>query len=373
MGSWRVWVGLGLALLLGGCGGDLDLDAFGIPEGSREPGREACAERSPLRRALFGDLHVHTALSTDAWSNDLAARPGDAYAYAFGEAIRLPPNDPQGRGTREVRIERPLDFAAVTDHAEFLGERLLCGDPESEVYDTRTCQAIRAITGPFDSPIVAKKWDPHSRREPEVCGPYGERCARAAESGWGEIVAAAEQWYDRGPACSRTTLIGYEYSSFRMGSNHHRNVIFRGSVVPGRPISFLEAKREWHLWEWLRETCIDSGTGCDALAIPHNSNISNGRMFAVDYPGAWGESAQAARAELRAALEPVFEVMQHKGDSECRRGLSTILGSDDEWCDFEKFENATFRRLGDEPPGECWDGPFADWIWHDGPDCLSHR
>ncbi|MCE2390979.1 MAG: DUF3604 domain-containing protein, partial [Proteobacteria bacterium] len=372
--KWRrAYFGLGLALLLVGCKQDLDLDAFGIPEGSQDPGREACAERSPLRRALFGDLHVHTTLSSDAWSYDVAARPSDAYAYAFGDPIRLPPNDPQGRGTREVRIDRPLHFAAVTDHAEFLGERLLCADPESGVYDTRTCEAIRISTAPMESPLSFKIMNPFSGREEEVCGPDGERCARETDGAWREIVAAAEQWYDRSPECSRTTLIGYEYSSFRLGSNHHRNVIFRGSVVPGRPISFLEAKREWHLWEWLRETCIDTGTGCDALAIPHNSNIGNGRMFAIDYPGAWGASAQAARAELRSAVEPVVEVMQHKGDSECRRGLSTILGSDDEWCDFEKFEFLTLRRHGDEQPGECWDGPFADWIPHLGPDCLSHR
>jgi hypothetical protein len=109
------------------------------------------------------------------------------------------------------------------------------------------------------------------------------------------------------------------------------------------------------------------------LAIPHNSNISNGRMFAVDYPGVSGREAQAARAELRRAIEPVVEIMQHKGDSECRPGVPGILGSDDALCGFEKFENNAFRHGGDGDPGECWDGPLADWIPHLGPNCVSHR
>ena len=364
-----------VALLLAACGGDpLDPASFRVPEDADDPGRQECAERHPLRRALFGDLHVHTTLSADAWNYDVAVRPSEAYAYAFGEPVRLPPNDANGRGTREVRIDRPLDFAALTDHAEFLGERALCGDPGSEVYDTELCRAIRDGTGPGDSPLSFKIMNPFSGRDPEICGPDGERCARAADSGWREIVEAAETWYDRSSSCRRTTLIGYEYSSYRLGSNFHRNVVFRGSIVPARPVSYLEAKRDWQLWEMLREHCIDSGTGCDALAIPHNSNIGNGRMFAVDYPGLSGPEAQAERAGLRAAIEPVVEVMQHKGDSECRGGLSSILGGEDEFCEFEKFENMTFRRSGEDgPPGECWDGPFADWIPHLGPDCLSHR
>ena len=173
-----------------------------------------------------------------------------------------------------------------------------------------------------------------------MCGEDGKRCARATAEGWREIIAAAEEWNDTTSACNRTTFIAYEYSSHRLGSNLHRNVIFRNRIVPARPISYMETQREWELWRLLRDTCNESGTGCDALAILHNSNISNGRMFAVDYPGADNRAAQAARAELRRAIEPVVEVMQHKGDSECRRGVPSILGSDDALCDFEKFENS---------------------------------
>jgi hypothetical protein len=347
--------------------------AFRVPPQSADTPRAPCIDRDPRRVALFGDLHVHTALSSDAWSYDLEVRPHGAYGYAFGEAILLPPNDAAGNGTREVRIDRPLDFAAVTDHAEFLGEQLLCTRPDSGVYDTDVCEEIRASTSPLDSPLAFKIMHPFPSRDEEVCGAQGERCAQATGEGWRETIEAAEAWNDTTSACRRTTFIGYEYSSHRLGSNLHRNVIFRNRIVPSRPISYLDVQREWELWQLLHETCNASGTGCDALAIPHNSNISNGRMFAIDYPGAGSIAEQAARAKLRAGLEPVVEIMQHKGDSECRRGLPSILGAEDELCDFEKFEDMAFARRGDGDPGECWDGPLADWVPHLGPDCLSHR
>ena len=87
------------------------------------------------------DLHVHTALSSDAWSYDVEVRPRDAYGYAFGDPIRLPPKDDEGRGSREVRIDRPLDFAAVTDHAVFLGEQRLCTTPGSTAPTPTACAA----------------------------------------------------------------------------------------------------------------------------------------------------------------------------------------------------------------------------------------
>ena len=106
-------------------------------------GRAPCAERFPERAAWFGDLHVHTGYSMDARTRDLVLRPDDAYRYASGEAVSLPPLDAAGEGTRRVRIDRPLDFAAVTDHAEWIGEVSLCVDPESDAYDTRSCRVYR--------------------------------------------------------------------------------------------------------------------------------------------------------------------------------------------------------------------------------------
>jgi len=189
---------------------------------------------------------------------------------------------------------------------------------------------------------------------------------------WQRTIDAAQLWNDTSERCERTTFIAYEYSSFRLGSNLHRNVIFKNEVVPVQPVSYLDAHREWKLWDLLKRGCKETGSGCDVLAIPHNSNISNGRMFAVDYPGTASDEEQAARARLRIEIEPIIEVMQHKGDSECRNGVPGVLNSEDELCDFERFENAAFMTItGSTDPGECYSGRFADSLPHLGPNCLS--
>ena len=144
--------------------------------------------------------------------------------------------------------------------------------------------------------------------------------------------------------------------------------------MPQRPISYLDAPREWRLWEILDQECLSSGKNCDALAIPHNSNISNGRMFATDYAGAYSKSSQAERAKLRMKIEPVIEIMQHKGDSECRNGLSGVLGGEDELCNFEKFENLAFLTVADTTEvDDCYAGPLADYVPHKGPNCLTRN
>ncbi|MCA9510998.1 MAG: DUF3604 domain-containing protein, partial [Myxococcales bacterium] len=367
--------GLGLLAALA-CTEDVDFDDYRV-RGDAMTGalaalaaaqRAPCEEHDELRRPYFGDLHVHTSFSSDARQYDLALEPADAYRYAFGEPVGLPPLDASGAPTRTVRIDRPLDFAAVTDHSEFLGETLLCADASSEVYESESCRAIRAARTPIDSPLGKFIMLPFPWRHDDVCGADNARCLARTAVAWRAIVDAAEAWNDPSSRCARTTFIGYEYSSHRLGSNLHRNVIFRNATVPPRPISYLEVQREWELWARLQETCDATGTGCDSIAIPHNSNISNGRMFAVDYPGAWGSAAQAERARLRALSEPMVEVMQHKGDSECLPNApGGILGDADELCDFEKYE---LPILGDDP-GECWDGPLADAIPRLGPKCLS--
>ncbi len=338
---------------------------------SESPAAAACRVNEPLRQALFGDLHVHTSLSSDAWMFDVRVRPTDAYRYATGGEVLLSPIGPDGRGTRPVRIDRPLDFAAVTDHSEFLGEGRICLDPAAPGYASSFCDMFRQGDG--RSPrLVLKIMSPWSARDVETCGPDGEACLRASSRAWQEVVDAAEAWNDTSDACSFTTFVGYEYSSHRLGSNLHRNVIFRNAIVPPVPISYLEAHREWELWEALRRDCIDSGTGCDVLAIPHNSNISNGRMFAVDYPGADTLEGQRDRARLRMRVEPVVEIMQHKGDSECRKDLTNVLGTIDELCDFEKFEDFAFdRQPGPGDVRACSEGRLADAMPHLGPDCVS--
>ena len=386
-GLLRHW-GIALPLALLACGGaEIDL-SHNTAVAMSDPSRvEPCASSNPLRDAFFGDLHVHTSYSSDGWMWGVRLTPRDAYRYAFGETVSLPPNDASDQhGTRRVRIDRPLDFAAVTDHAEFLGESQLCTSPESEPYASDFCREYRKTVG-RSMKLGMRIFSPIPWRQAEICGEDGERCALASRSFWSEIIRAAEDWNDRSDQCERTTFIGYEYTSHRMGSNLHRNVIYRNHVVPPNPVSYIEAPREWSLWSKLKADCLDARNGCDVLAIPHNSNISNGRMFAVDYPGAGSREEQQARAALRARMEPLVEVMQHKGDSECRNGVPGVLGSADELCNFEKFENMAFsdgsrsaegsRGAEGSPgapapdPGACYEGPLADYVPHLGPDCIS--
>jgi hypothetical protein len=317
--------------------------------GDAHDDRAACARHDPLRQVFWGDLHVHTALSSDAWGFGVRVSPDMAYAFAKGATLALPPADAEGRGTRRVALARPLDFMAVTDHAEFLGELGLCTTPGSATHDSETCTAFRAGTGRssvFGAIIV----DPAPKRLADVCGDDLRHCREASLAAWQRIRAAADAAQDRTSACSFTSFVGYEYTSHKRGANLHRNVVFRSATVPERPTSYVEEPDEWGLWERLRDECLDAGTGCDAIAIPHNSNIGAGRMFAVDWVGADDAQQQAERARLRSRVERLVEVMQHKGDSECVPRIAGVLATADELCDFEKLD-----LLGGRP-GVCAPG-----------------
>jgi hypothetical protein len=158
---------------------------------------------------------------------------------------------------------------------------------------------------------------------------------------WQRVQDAGEQAYDRSAACEFTSLIAYEWSGVRKLANMHRNVIFRTRDVPAAPTSHFEAPTAFELWSRLQSECREGLPGCDVLAIPHNSNWSNGNLFIPETPEG---SDPAAVAQLRAELEPLLEVYQHKGDSECMNGISG-LGEPDELCDFEKLRTGAVDRL----------------------------
>jgi len=329
-----------------------------------------CPDANPQRNAYFGDVHVHTALSADAVGFHVQTRPADAYRFAFEGWVMLPPLDAAGQPSRRYESPRPLDFMAVTDHAEMLGEVGVCSVEGGPGSDSEVCIAMRGAHGhPWS--LVKQIALPFPAHDEEACGEGLERCDAHRRTLWREIQDAAHAWND---PCERTTFVGYEYSSFRLGSNLHRNVLFRNERVPETPLSYVEAPRDYELWEGLATSCLDAGTGCDVLAIPHNMNISNGRMFSINYPGAWTAEAKAALAAQRMRLEPIVEVMQHKGDSECRNGLPGVQGGVDELCNFEKMVDEILREEdGSIDASACYEGPGADWVPHLGPSCLSRQ
>ena len=312
--------------------------------------REPCTQYTPLRMALFGDLHVHTAYSFDATANSLETYPADANRFAKGEPIPFFPLDENGEPSGTVKLSRPLDFVSVTDHGEFLGERALCRTPDSPSYDTTFCNDYRHTErqGMLMLGTIVNLEQP--TRVAAICGDDGALCREWAKGPWQEMITAAEAAYDRSADCRFTSLVGYEYTGTPGLSNIHRNVIFRNSSVPALPVSYIEAPRDHMLWQQLDAQCNDDND-CAYITIPHNSNLANGRMFALLQSGEHGHDHQPpSREQLRAHAverqrhEPVIEIFQHKGNSECINGLSTVFGEPDEHCEFESVRTFGERR-----------------------------
>jgi hypothetical protein len=315
----------------------------------RSEEREPCAEQAPLRRAFFGDTHVHTTFSFDANALGTRNTPRDAYRFARGEPLGLQPYDAEDRALRSARLERPLDFAIVTDHAELLGETRICATPGLPGYDSIVCRVVRRWPLISYFLVNSRIFNVSDPQRFSFCGADGSACLEAAAGPWMEIQRAAEEAYDRSSACRFTSFVGYEWSGNPDSNMIHRNVIFRNAVVPELPTSYVDENRPEGLWRHLHEDCLDRGNGCDVLTIPHNSNLSGGWLFRVETPEGGPISRDEALA--RAALEPLVEVMQHKGDSECRLEAD----SEDELCGFEKIPFATmdqqpFPFLWKEPP-----------------------
>jgi len=331
-----------LLIALGRLGlpGELPAEAAGERAGSKEPtypasGETACRDRDPHRNLYFGDLHVHTGRSHETWIRGVRRHEAGAYRFARGERVPIPPYDDGGEPTRWLQLDRPLDFAAVTDHAEALPEVAACTTPGSGAYDGMLCRIYRRKWFLSEAVIAFPTGMPWPRRTGLICGEGRADCPALARKIWSEIARAADEATDDSPACRFAAFPAYEYTAMPYGSNLHRNVIFRNGRVPPAPVSYMEEPELPGLWRSLAEGCREGVPGCDTLAIPHNPNQSNGRKFP---PGArWGEDADHGpeRAGLRAAVEPLAEIFQHKGDSECSlRGAEGEAS--DPLCAFEK-------------------------------------
>ncbi|MFK7731279.1 MAG: DUF3604 domain-containing protein [Pseudomonadales bacterium] len=317
--------------------------------------REDCADTNPLNNAYFGALHVHTAVSSDAYGFGVSKLPDDFYNFARGGEIELRLQNETGP-VPSLRLDKPLDFAAVTDHAGNMGEQALCLDPSFEGSNGLICKVLRGewtlpVDPSLDGIVRMLALIGLQRGRPEIlCGKNGDRCLQRATEMWALNQQAAERWYDRSANCEFSTFVGYEYTLATKGANLHRNIIFKNATVPPTPISARDVKQPELMWQWLDEYCRESGTGCDALSIPHNSNWSSGRMF---YPYTLRDlprEEQIKQASLRAKYERLVETMQVKGDSECRNGLNSVIGGTDELCNFEKLRppEEVFEDCGEE-------------------------
>jgi hypothetical protein len=311
--------------------------ADGPPPWQRTETRAPCAATTLWRNPYFGDLHVHTRFSADAYIFGTRVEPREAYAFARGGTVVLP--DENEAQTRTARIDRPLDFMAVTDHSEWFGETLLCATPGSPVYDVELCSLLRRPEpDPTSQFATTVQWlfpagIPNPPPSLSFCTLPGVDCDAAAVSVWREEQAAAEEAYDRTAACAFTSFVGYEHTASPLGRHLHRNIIFRNAVVPPFAKSQLETFAggiPQGIWSAVETDCLNAGTGCDAVIIPHNSNLSEGMQLS--------DPADAAEALRRQTLEPLIEIHQIKGNSECRfdQLAGAGLGGTDELCTFEQ-------------------------------------
>ena len=279
----------------------------------------ALAQRNPERNAYFGETHLHTSWSLDAWLfGNRITDPGDAYKYFKGEAIKHPAG-------YEVKITTPLDWAGVTDHSEYVGVIKFANDPKSPVSKLPAAQ-----------PLIMKADTPEERQRIFVYGvkvlmggPPVKALTSPEVAGtvWRENIARAEGANEPGKF---TAFCSYEWTSMPNNMNMHRNIFFKDCAkVPPMPFSALDSPFPEDLWTWME---AQRRAGNDLLAISHNANLSDGRMFPteVDFKG---RPIDAAYAASRMRNEPLIELKQIKGQSETH----PLLSPNDEFSGYEVF------------------------------------
>src|SRR5213594_2196737 len=283
---------------------------------------------NPDRDAYFGETHVHTSWSLDAFAiGNLLTNPGDAYKYFKGEPIKHPLGF-------DVKIDTPLDWAGVTDHSEYAGVVNLANEPGSPVSKLPAAQplvlkartkeemervALYAINTLVAGPPVK------ALMEPEVAGTV-----------WKRNVALAEQANEPGKF---TAFCSYEWTSMPNNMKLHRNVFFKDCAkVPPMPFSALDSPFPDELWKWMDG---QRKSGNDLLAISHNANLSDGRMYSTDVDE-HGRPIDAAYAASRDRNERLIEMKQLKGTSETH----PLLSPTDEFASFEIMSVLPGNRPG---------------------------
>jgi hypothetical protein len=311
-----------VSVLAGGCSREAPAPAAPATSAATEaPAAPAASDRpaaNPERNAYFGDVHVHTGWSFDAFTNGSRATPTDAYAWAQGQEITN-----SGMGGK-IQIQTPLDFYMVAEHAEFMGVFNQMSNPESPLSKTELAKGVNS-----PDPVVRMQTFAGVLRDmsagkvdPMLTDPA------LASTVWAEIVKAADAAYRPGHF---TTFAGFEWTANPQKRNLHRVVVFRDTAkLPGMVLSALESEDPETLWKWMDEL---RAKGSTLLAIPHNGNASDGRMFeTVRFDGK--QPIDAAYNAIRARNEPLYEITQIKGTSETHPDLSP----NDEFAGFEQWD-----------------------------------
>ena len=281
---------------------------------------EAAVPENTLKEVYFGETHVHTSYSLDAFIGGARLTPDEAYRFAQGKDVTI--------NGQTHNIKKPLDWAAVSDHAEFIGEMFSTQVPGAKGSDNPMLEELRNLKSVdeqrawFVKYVVSNNRGANPTHPPFYAGP------ETTKSAWQEIeIKAVKDNYLPGKF---TTLAGYEWTAAPGAGNMHRNIIFRDLNVPELPFSALDSNDEEKLWAWMAE---QEKKGSKLIAIPHNPNGSKGFMFeAVDNSG---KPLTAEYARNRSHFERLIEMMQIKGNSEVHRKFWPA----DEFSDFENGDS----------------------------------
>jgi len=282
----------------------------------RAQSRTADVPSNPLKNAYFGQLHLHTGMSFDAYIIGTRIYPEDAYRYARGEEIE--------QDGRKVKADEPLDFLGVSDHSEYLGQLRLLGETDGPLAQTPFGKLFSGASPEQRIALIFKLAD--------TFGSGGEMPQELLtrdimKSNWQRQIDAAEKFNQPGKF---TTFVAYEWSSLPNGANLHRNVIFRGPKYPELPFSSVDSPNPENLWRYIEH---QRSNGIQALAIPHNSNVSDGLMWS--YADSSRNPIDREYAETRVGIERLVEITQTKGSSETRPELSP----NDDFAGFELIDN----------------------------------
>ena len=333
------------------------------------------------KNVYFGDLHVHTKHSFDAYIFGTTATPDDAYEYAKGNAIEHPLG-------YEMQLREPLDFYAVTDHGFLLGSVEGWADPDNGREGTEPFHNLNAPENLTQESIAHRSqlFQNYVRNIATFSNIWTRTIAYLTgdtargstiydvdvhRTAWKDVIQSAQRHNDPG---NFTTFVAYEFTASTTRSantegasalgcwlsgngcnfegappfenaNLHRNVIYKGNKFTVEPFTRLKSVNPEKLWTWMDDL---RDRGVDTIAIPHNSNGSNGQMFEMEN---WeGLPISTQYAEFRMRNEPIVEMTQVKGTSETH----PILSPNDEWADFEIM----WQRVGNS----SYSRPFGSYV-----------
>lgn len=339
--GWKTWVGLAVVIALGFGGYRVSLlaNALALPntveeiaavqqtvDGQNEdviyrPDRKPLEAQAanPLNNVYFGDLHVHTNISSDAYLFGNRLDMDTAYRIAKGESQKT-------RTGELMELTRPLDFAALTDHAEGFGRRIACDGPDLSEAGANQCeeQTIPSLIGFLK--MRSKAEQRPMIRDLTVFNDDSVVERDYAAQTWQQVQDAADRHNAPGEF---TTFAAYEYSpALPDRGKHHRNIVFKSMDVPKYAVSGFDVASEIGLWKELEATCEGD---CQFLTIPHNPNKTWGLAFSGETID--GVAYTQDDWKLRERNEPIVEMFQIKGNSEC----SVAFGAGDEECGYEQF------------------------------------